>query len=150
MPFFCFVLGSIFASFATCIGYRIFNLSTKLTKRNSICTICGKNLKPQCLIPIVSYFFILRGKCLFCKQKISIIYPLCEISLGLYFVFLYFIFNININLLFLCYLLFTLLAIQCVSDMFYKMCSDFISFIIFICCLIIAHVYFQIPLKQCF
>lgn len=50
----------------------------------SKCPKCGNKLKPWHNIPILSYIF-LRGKCAFCKEKISIQYPLVEFLTGLLF-----------------------------------------------------------------
>lgn len=44
----------------------------------SHCTHCKKHLKPWHNIPIISYF-VLHGKCAYCKSKISIRYPLVEL-----------------------------------------------------------------------
>ena len=45
----------------------------------SKCPKCGNKLKPWHNIPVLSYIF-LRGKCAFCKEKISIQYPLIELT----------------------------------------------------------------------
>lgn len=50
----------------------------------SKCPKCGNRLKPWHNIPILSYLF-LRGKCAFCKEKISIQYPIVEFLTGLLF-----------------------------------------------------------------
>jgi leader peptidase (prepilin peptidase)/N-methyltransferase len=50
-----------------------FNLSLPL----SHCTQCKKNLKPWHNIPVLSYL-VLKGKCAYCKAKISLRYPLVE------------------------------------------------------------------------
>ena len=44
----------------------------------SKCPKCGNALKPWHNIPVLSYLF-LRGKCAFCKEKISIQYPIIEL-----------------------------------------------------------------------
>lgn len=44
----------------------------------SHCTHCKHKLKPWHNIPVISYL-VLRGKCAFCKYKISMRYPLVEI-----------------------------------------------------------------------
>ena len=50
----------------------------------SKCPSCNNKLKPWHNIPVLSYIF-LRGKCAFCKEKISIQYPLIElITMGLF------------------------------------------------------------------
>lgn len=43
----------------------------------SHCSHCKKTLKPWHNIPVISYL-VLRGKCAYCKAKISIRYPLVE------------------------------------------------------------------------
>lgn len=50
----------------------------------SKCPKCGNKLKPWHNIPVFSYLF-LRGKCAFCKEKISLQYPIIElITMGLF------------------------------------------------------------------
>lgn len=50
----------------------------------SKCPKCGNRLKAWHNIPVLSYIF-LRGKCAFCKEKISIQYPLIELTtMGLF------------------------------------------------------------------
>lgn len=44
----------------------------------SKCPKCGNKLKPWHNIPVLSYIF-LGGKCAFCKEKISIQYPVIEL-----------------------------------------------------------------------
>ncbi len=50
----------------------------------SKCPKCQTKLKPWHNIPVFSYIF-LRGKCAFCKEKISIQYPIIELmTMGLF------------------------------------------------------------------
>ena len=50
----------------------------------SKCPKCQNKLKPWHNIPVFSYIF-LRGKCAFCKEKISIQYPIIELTtMGLF------------------------------------------------------------------
>ncbi len=50
----------------------------------SKCPICQTRLKPWHNIPVLSYIF-LRGKCAYCKEKISIQYPIIElVTMGLF------------------------------------------------------------------
>jgi len=51
----------------------------------SKCPKCGNKLKPWHNIPVLSYIF-LGGKCAFCKEKISLQYPMIEIFTMLLFV----------------------------------------------------------------
>ena len=65
----------------------------------SKCPKCGNRLKPWHNIPVLSYIF-LRGKCAFCKDKISIQYPLIElITMGL-FIYSYIKFGLEWKTLF--------------------------------------------------
>lgn len=45
----------------------------------SHCPKCEAPIKPWHNIPIISYFFLLKGKCHACKEKISLRYPIVEI-----------------------------------------------------------------------
>jgi len=65
----------------------------------SKCPKCGQRLRPWHNIPVLSYIF-LRGKCAFCKEKISIQYPLVEIAAMLLFAASYLCFGIDIKTLF--------------------------------------------------
>lgn len=83
--FIIFVLGLFIGSFLNVVIYR-YQTGWGLNGR-SMCLSCGKQLHWYELFPIFSYIF-LRGKCSKCKSKISIQYPLVEISTAFIFVFL--------------------------------------------------------------
>lgn len=52
---------------------------------SSKCPKCGNKLKYWHNIPVISYIF-LKGHCAFCKEKISIQYPIIELlTMGLFF-----------------------------------------------------------------
>ena len=78
------------AIFGLCLG-SFFNvvILRSLTNESIVfpaskCPKCNNKLKPWHNIPVLSYLF-LRGKCAFCKEKISIQYPLIElITMGLF------------------------------------------------------------------
>lgn len=65
----------------------------------SKCPKCGNKLKPWHNIPVLSYI-CLRGKCAFCKEKISIQYPIIELAtMGLY-LWCYLAFGLTLKTLF--------------------------------------------------
>ena len=109
---FIFIFGLIIGSFLNCVIFRI-EKNEKFLFSRSYCPNCKHQLNWRDLIPIFSFLF-LKGKCRYCKKKISIQYPLVEISTALMFLlifkyqFLIFnefqIFNFP-NLLVTCYLL---------------------------------------------
>ncbi|MBI2053744.1 MAG: prepilin peptidase [Candidatus Staskawiczbacteria bacterium] len=79
---FVFLFGVSSGSFLNCVIYRL-EKKQKLAGR-SYCPDCKKQLKWQDIIPVFSFLF-LKGKCRYCKNKISIQYPLVEISTALIF-----------------------------------------------------------------
>lgn len=80
----------------------------------SKCPKCGNRLKPWHNIPVISYI-LLRGKCYFCKEKISIQYPIIEIVTMLLFVLAYITSGLSWNTLFLI-IVFSCFLIMTVTD----------------------------------
>jgi len=87
--------GLAMGSFTSLFTYR---LATKqpLIFTRSKCPNCQVSLKAINLIPLISWFIQL-GKCTKCHAKISIRYPLIEISFLAMFLLVYFILNKEIN-----------------------------------------------------
>ena len=81
-----FIAGTVFGSFLTLATYRI-PLHQNIVYKQSYCPKCNHKLGFFDMIPVLSYFF-LKGKCKYCKSKISFRYPLIEIICGLSFVVL--------------------------------------------------------------
>lgn len=110
LPYIAFVFGLLIGSFLNVVIYRIpkmmelgweaeyaayaaqkagndpsqvpierFNLLTPA----STCRQCGHRIRWYENIPIVSYVFLLRGKCATCKTPIGLRYPLVELVTGL-------------------------------------------------------------------
>ena len=79
-----FVFGIVIGSFLNVLIYRIPRHENIAVVR-SHCMQCGYQLKWYDLFPIFSYLF-LRGKCLKCKAKISVQYPLVEALNGILYV----------------------------------------------------------------
>lgn len=95
---FIFIIGLIVGSFLNVVILRTVS-EESIVFPGSKCPKCQTPLKWYHNIPVLSYIF-LRGKCAFCKEKISIQYPLVELLTGLIFTlfgFLYLntIFNTN-------------------------------------------------------
>jgi leader peptidase (prepilin peptidase) / N-methyltransferase len=86
------ILGLCLGSFLNAFVYRL-NENTKIksrknklsiTKGRSICPSCKHVLGPMDLFPVLSWVF-LRGKCRYCKNKISPQYPVVEILTAIFF-----------------------------------------------------------------
>lgn len=92
-----FCLGSIAGSFYHCIAMRIINGEDWKSGR-SHCDLCGHVLTVGDLIPIIS-FLLLKGRCRYCRGKLSYKYLLIELLLGFIYVLTYLYFQrINISL----------------------------------------------------
>jgi leader peptidase (prepilin peptidase)/N-methyltransferase len=82
-PYFYAAFGLIIGSFLNVCIYR-------LPRRESIvfpgshCPNCGKAVRAYDNIPVLSYLLLL-GKCRFCRQPISLQYPIVELLTGLAF-----------------------------------------------------------------
>lgn len=86
-----FIVGAVVGSFLNVVVDRMV-LGKDFVHGRSYCDFCGKYLRFYHLIPLVSYLF-LRGRCFFCKGKLSIYYPLSEMLGGLLFIFALYISN---------------------------------------------------------
>lgn len=80
-----FTFGLIIGSFLNVVVYRI-NLTETLLGR-SHCPHCKKTIRWYDNIPVLS-FALLGAKCRDCRKKISWIYPIVEILVGITFAFL--------------------------------------------------------------
>ena len=95
--FFVFVAGVSAGSFSHALSVRILNNKSLLYGRSK-CDYCSKKLFWWQLIPILSYF-ILKGRCYFCRKPINFQLFIFEIFLGTIFVlyFIYFDYNAAIS-----------------------------------------------------
>ena len=116
-----FILGASIGSFLNVVIYRLPE-DESIVYPSSHCPKCGNTLMPWHNIPILSWIF-LRGKCSFCKTKISIQYPFIELASGLIFVVLVDKFGISLPVLFIGFSFLTLLALSMI-DLKYKMVPD--------------------------
>ena len=89
-----FIMGSVFGSFLTLATYRI-PLNEDITHKHSYCPKCNHKLGFLDMIPILSYVF-LKGKCRYCKSKISPRYFIIELLCGISFVLLALALEVNI------------------------------------------------------
>lgn len=81
-----FGLGLIIGSFLNVVIFRLH--TSRSFGGRSACMSCQKKLSWYELVPVVS-FLALRGRCLKCKSKISIQYPMVELATGILFAALF-------------------------------------------------------------
>lgn len=84
--FFVFISGLSVGSFLNCIICRL--EKEESIKGRSYCPKCGHILSFLDLFPLLSFLF-LKGKCRYCKKKISFQYPLVEIITGIVFLLIF-------------------------------------------------------------
>lgn len=106
--------------FGLCLGSFLNVLIIRIPRDENIafpashCLHCGKALKFYHNIPLFSYIF-LRGKCGFCKVKISLQYPLIEVISSVLCVFVYMRFGFSVESIFIALSLLLLLALSVID-----------------------------------
>lgn len=118
---FAFIFGLLFGSFLNVVILRI-PKEESVVFDGSYCYSCGEKLKPWHNIPLFSWLF-LRGKCGFCKSKISVQYPLIELTSGLLFLAVATQYGLSFPA-FLMALSFLMLLALSMIDFKYKMVPD--------------------------
>lgn len=129
--------GLIIGSFIGAYTYR-WPRGISINKGRSFCDNCGKKIHWYENIPLLSYL-LLGGKCRNCGKKISLRYPLIELSTALIFVAVYYFKNVTLQglppqggwtLLYLLAVAAVLTAIF-IIDLEHKLISDEATFFIF-------------------
>jgi len=118
---FAFLFGILFGSFLNVVILRI-PKGESVVFDGSYCYSCGNKLKPWHNIPLISWLF-LRGKCAYCKSKISIQYPLIELISGFIFLLIASAYGISLPAFFIALSFLMLLALSMI-DFKYKMVPD--------------------------
>lgn len=72
------LLGAIAGSFLNALSFRL-GTGRSVYRGRSRCMRCGHTLGALDLIPVFSYLF-LNGRCRYCRSKVSMQYPLIEMS----------------------------------------------------------------------
>jgi len=92
---FVLILGLAIGSFLNVLIYRV-PTEQNVAFPASHCPKCKKKLRWWHNIPLFSWLF-LKGKCGYCKEKISPLYPMVELIAGFLFVMLYLKLGFSIN-----------------------------------------------------
>jgi leader peptidase (prepilin peptidase)/N-methyltransferase len=112
-----FIFGSVFGSFLNVVIYRI-PRDESIAFPASHCQSCKTPLKLYHNIPIFAWI-VLRGKCAFCKEPISIQYPIIEAICGFLFVIVFYKTGLSYQALGIALLFLNLLALSMI-DLKYK------------------------------
>lgn len=89
------LFGILIGSFLNVCIYRI-PKHENITTTRSHCMACGNVIRWYDLVPVFS-FILLRGRCRFCKAKLSVQYPIVEILNGLLYCLIFYIKGLNVQ-----------------------------------------------------
>ncbi|MDO6354554.1 prepilin peptidase [Caloramator sp. CAR-1] len=90
-----FIIGLIIGSFLNVCIYRI-PREESIVFPPSHCPNCKLNLKWKDLIPLISYA-VLRGRCRYCKARISPVYPFIEFLNAFLYLLIYFKYGLSLE-----------------------------------------------------
>ena len=121
-----FIFGLCLGSFYNVLGMRLPN-GESIIKPKSHCPKCNHELSWYELIPVLS-FLIQKGKCRNCHTKLSLFYPIIELSTGILFLISYHSFGFSIEIL-ISLILVSLFMIVIVSDLSYLIIPDSFIFL---------------------
>ena len=116
--FIIFIFGTVIGSFLNVCIYRI-PKHEDIVKTGSHCMSCGGQLKWYDMFPLFSYLF-LRGRCRYCKTKLSVQYPLIEAVNGILYVIIVLQNGINVDSLLYCLLTSALLVLSVIDFRTYE------------------------------
>lgn len=121
------IYGIIIGSFLNVCIYRIPEKQSVVVVR-SHCMSCGKQIKWYDLVPLVS-FLILRGRCRYCKAKLSWQYPAVEALNGILYGIIVLVNGFNITSILYCLATSALLALSIIDWRTYEIPPSFNIFI---------------------
>ncbi len=121
------VYGVIIGSFLNVCIYRIPKNESVVVVR-SHCMSCGKQIKWYDLVPLIS-FLLLRGKCRYCKTKLSWQYPAVEALNGILYGIIVLANGFNITSILYCLATSALLALSIIDWRTYEIPVSFNIFI---------------------
>jgi leader peptidase (prepilin peptidase)/N-methyltransferase len=135
LKIFLFILGTCFGSFINVCIWRI-PKELSIVKPASFCPKCNKPIKWYDNIPILSYIF-LKGRCRYCKGKISFRYPFVELLCGIILVILYLKFGLSLNFLKYLFFFYFLILVSFI-DIDYRALPAYLCFLAIIVGLIFS------------
>ena len=116
-----FVFGLILGSFLNVVICRLKN-GRNIVFGRSFCPECKIQLKWHDLIPLLSFIF-LKGRCRYCRKKISWQYPIVELISGLLWILVFYKFGISpVNIYYL--FIFSLFLVIAVYDFKWRIIPD--------------------------
>ncbi len=121
MAFIIMVYGLLIGSFLNVVIYRL-PKNESIVFPGSHCTICNHNLAWFDNIPVISYM-LLKGKCRYCKTRISPKYPIIELLNSFFYLLFYMKYGFNTNF-FMYSLIFSVLLAITLIDLIHQLIPD--------------------------
>lgn len=142
MPLFIFLIGLSLGSFLSVAIIRLPKKEKGLISGRSRCPHCHHQLAWYDLIPLLSYLWV-HGSCRYCHKKISIVYPLIELSTATAFLFYFYRIDYNFDFSTIFQLVFILIFVSIIfSDFLYFIIPDKILISAFVIA-VVNHLLFQ-------
>lgn len=117
-----FIIGICIGSFLNVLILRGLKEEPFVFERSK-CPKCNNQLKWYMNIPLISFIF-LKGKCAFCKEKISFQYPLIEFITGILFLSAYLCFGFTLKAFFCC-IIFAVFVLFSTTDILKTVIIDY-------------------------
>jgi leader peptidase (prepilin peptidase)/N-methyltransferase len=111
--FIVFVFGLTVGSFCNVVIYRL-PQGKSIVIPGSQCRSCGNSIRPWDNVPLLSYV-LLRGRCRFCKELISVRYPAVELASAILYVLLWYKFGFTLTFVLYGLLTSTLLVVALID-----------------------------------
>lgn len=122
LPIFIFLIGLSLGSFLSVVIIRLSRHEKGIVSGRSHCPHCQHQLSWYDLIPLLSYLLV-RGSCRYCHRKISIVYPIIELSTAMALVLYFYRLNYTFDFSTILQGIFIIIFISIIF-------SDFLYFII--------------------
>lgn len=130
-----FLYGIIIGSFLNVCIFRIPKSESILP--DSHCRNCGHKLRWYDLFPVFSYI-LLRGRCRYCGNRISLQYPLVEVCNGILYVIVYKANGLNVESILFCLMTSALIVISVIDERTFEIpvgCNIFLAGLGIISCI---------------
>lgn len=124
-----FIVGLMIGSFLNVCIYRI-PLERTIVKGRSYCPSCGKLIPWYLNLPVLSYL-VLRGRCKYCREHISPIYPVVELLNGILTLLAFLLYGFSMTAVFFS-VLFSILIVISFIDLQHQIIPDGLVISLFI------------------
>ncbi len=121
IPGLILIYGLLIGSFLNVCIYRI-PIGKTIVKGRSYCPFCNSLIPWYCNIPLFSYIF-LKGRCKYCGEKISVVYPVVELLNALLYLLIWQVYGLTVTAV-LAAVFFSILLVISFIDLRYWIIPD--------------------------